>query len=100
MTDTQITIFTLQVLVHCHIPYAQSLKQKRRVLKSLIERMKNRLNASVAEVSHHDDWQRAVIGLSLISNDRQYLSRQLSLIEQLLLQHADIEIIRIEHAWL
>ncbi len=49
---------------------ANSLKEKRHVIKSIIERIKSRFNASVAEVDHNDLWNRAVIGVAVVSNKK------------------------------
>jgi len=54
---------------------ANSLKEKRRILKSLIERIKNRFNVSVAEVAEHDLWQRATIGISIVSCDQTFVHK-------------------------
>ena len=50
------------------IPEAQSLKDKRSVVKSLIERAKRELRISVAEVGMLDEWEVAEIGLACVSN--------------------------------
>ena len=49
-----------------HIPAANSLKSKRMVIKSLIEKIKNRFNVSVAEVDAQNLWQRSVIGIAYV----------------------------------
>ena len=48
--------------VTLHIHESHSLKDKRRVVRSLIERARSRFNASVAEVGELDNWQAAVVG--------------------------------------
>lgn len=52
-----------------------SLKEKRRILKSIKDRIKNRFNASIAEVDCHEKWQVAVIGFATVSNEGRYASR-------------------------
>jgi uncharacterized protein YlxP (DUF503 family) len=63
-----------------------SLKGKRQVMKSLIERVKQRFNVSISEVGDHDVWQRAQIGISVVGSDQEtldsVLSRLLSFIEE------------------
>lgn len=49
---------------------ANSLKEKRHVIKSIIERIKSRFNASVAEVDYNDLWNRSVIGIAVVSNKK------------------------------
>nr|PZN02219.1 MAG: DUF503 domain-containing protein [Bacillota bacterium] len=56
---------------------AFTLKEKRQVVKSVIERVKNRFNASVAEVGKLNDLQWAVIGISCVSNSAEHVESQL-----------------------
>jgi len=58
-----------------HIPEANSLKSKRMVIKSLIERIKNKFNVSVAEVDAQNLWQRSVIGIAYVSNETVMINR-------------------------
>jgi len=46
-----------------------SLKEKRHILKSIIDRLKSRYNVSVAEVGLNDKWKNAVIGVACVSNE-------------------------------
>lgn len=55
-------------IVKLHIPESQSLKEKRQVVKSVIAKLRNRFNISVAEVDDNDLWQVATIGISCVSN--------------------------------
>lgn len=57
---------------------ANSLKEKRRVLKSVIDRIKSRFNVSVAEVGEQDIWQRSTIGISFISCEQAHVHQVLS----------------------
>ena len=67
-----------------HIPGSRSLKDKRSVVKSLIARLRQQFNLSVAEVDDHELWQIATISLACVSNrnDRvdEVLSAAISLI--------------------
>ena len=59
------------------IPGNDSLKGKRRVIKSLIERVRHKFEAAVAEVGDNDLWQKARIGVALVGNDSQLLEARL-----------------------
>ena len=48
------------------LPYASSLKDKRQVIQSLIDRLRKRFSISVIEVDNHDLWQRASIGFAAV----------------------------------
>jgi len=51
----------------------RSLKEKRRVVKSVVEKVRNRFPVSIAEVGDHELWQSAVIGFCLISNEQVFV---------------------------
>lgn len=55
----------------------RSLKEKRGIVKSLIERLRSRFNISVSEVDHNDNKSSAVIGLAVVSNDSRFVNQQL-----------------------
>lgn len=55
-----------------HIPQARSLKDKRRVVKSLLDRISHRHRVSAAEVAHQDLHQRTQLGFALVNSDRQH----------------------------
>ncbi len=75
------------------IPGVSSLKEKRFVLKSIKTRLQNKFNASVAEVDHHDKWQRACLGIACVSNERRFLDETLNKIMNILLEDTRIELI-------
>jgi uncharacterized protein YlxP (DUF503 family) len=55
--------------VELHLPGATSLKDKRTVIRSLVDRLRRRFNVAVGEVDHHDLWQRATLGIVTVSNE-------------------------------
>jgi uncharacterized protein YlxP (DUF503 family) len=64
------------------IPENDSLKGKRRVVKSLLEKVRHKFAAAVAEVGDNDLWQKARIGVALVGNDAQLLNSRLQQIMQ------------------
>ena len=90
----------LLIQLNLQIPNAHSLKEKRRQIKSLKDRLTNRFNASVAEVDMLDNWQKSVIAVVMLSNDRSYLDKQYSLIETVVLEYAELELISADREWL
>ncbi|OGP69650.1 MAG: hypothetical protein A2Y80_02775 [Deltaproteobacteria bacterium RBG_13_58_19] len=54
-----------------------SLKGKRKVVRSLIEKVRHRFAAAIAEVEDHDLWQKAQIGVAMVGNDSQVLEARL-----------------------
>jgi uncharacterized protein YlxP (DUF503 family) len=82
------------------IPFSQSLKAKRRVIKSLKDRVRARFNAAVAEIGYLDEWQRSLIGVALLSNDPQHLERGSSAINRLIEEISDIRLLNAKLEWL
>ncbi|HOZ46724.1 MAG TPA: DUF503 domain-containing protein [Candidatus Hydrogenedentes bacterium] len=60
------------------IPGSRSLKEKRRVIKSLKQVMHNRFNCSVAEVDCQDVWSRARLAVCVVSGDSRHANEQLN----------------------
>jgi len=58
-----------------HIPHASSLKDKRQVARSIIEKARHKFNASVAEVDDHDNHQRLTIGISVVSAQNSHAQK-------------------------
>lgn len=60
------------------IPEANSLKDKRSVLKSILEGMRNKFNVSAAEVEHQDTWRRATVAITCVSNSQPFTNQVLN----------------------
>ncbi len=63
--------------LHVHFPGCSSLKEKRRRLKPLLNRLHKEFNISVAEVGYQDVWQDTLIACALISSDHNHTQRAL-----------------------
>ncbi len=68
-------IGTLTITLYLHA--SESLKDKRQIIKSLIETIRQKFNVSIAEVDALDKWQVAIIGAACIANDTQHVNRVL-----------------------
>ena len=58
--------------LYLNLPCAHSLKEKRMVVKSTIDKVKNKFNVSIAEVEDQDLHQSIVIGVAVVSNDTSH----------------------------
>ena len=67
----------------------RSLKGKRQILNSITKRVKNNFNVAIAEVDYQDKWQRAVLGVAVVSNAMDHangiLSKVVNFIESMYL---------------
>lgn len=78
-------------LAGCH-----SLKDKRRIVKSLKDRLHQRFNVSAAEVDHQDAWQQAALAVSVVSPDRRHAEEVLTSCDRLVQGEVLAHIIRSE----
>ena len=87
------SMFVGIIEIQIRIYGSNSLKDKRRVIKSIIDKIKNRFNVSCSDISNNNLWNRAGIGIALVSNDKSFVNKQINLIFDYVKQFYDIEII-------
>ena len=68
--------------IDLRIPHAQSLKDRRQVVRSLKEKLGHGFNISIAEMDESVTWQSATIGVVAISASRDYLTGQMEQVER------------------
>jgi len=78
--------------IELFIPESGSLKSKRFVLKSLKDKIRAKFNVSVAEVEDNELWQRAVLGVAMVSNERKFIDQVMNQIFNLVSQADEVEI--------
>jgi hypothetical protein len=71
------------VRIELHLPACSSLKDKRSIVRALKERIRHRVQAAVAEVDHQDLWQRAALGVSVVSGERRQVGELLQSVRHL-----------------
>lgn len=81
------------------IPQANSLKDKRRVIKSVKDRLRNRFNVSVAEIGDQNVWRSAELGVAVISGDSSYANGVLSRIQDIVNNLKDAIMTHCELEW-
>lgn len=69
----KIGVLTLEI----YLPHAQSLKDKRKTVRGLQDRLRKRYNVAVAELDFQDKWQRAVIGVVTLNSKSQIVEDRL-----------------------
>jgi len=82
------------------VPASRSLKSKRAVVRPIVEGLRRRFRVSVAEVDHHDRWQRAAIAVAVVAESDRHLREVLASVERFVLGAADVELLDTETAWL
>ena len=61
-----------------HLPENDSLKGKRMVVKSVVQRVRNRFNVAIAEIDTQDAWEVITLGIVCVSGDRRHSNEMLS----------------------
>ncbi|HVX28907.1 MAG TPA: DUF503 domain-containing protein [Nitrolancea sp.] len=56
-----------------HIPAAQSLKDRRRVVKSIMQRVRNRFDVAIADIDEQQQWQAATLGIVAVANSSRHV---------------------------
>ena len=80
------------VRLELELPFSSSLKDKRRTLRSLKDRVR-RKNVSVVETDHQDLWQRATVELALAGVDRRTVEEKREEVRRALLNYEDLAIL-------
>jgi len=94
--DLYISLLTIELV----IPWAQSLKDRRSAVHGLKDRLRARFNAAVAEVDHLDKWQRAVLAVCMLGNDRRQLESEMARVRQLCEEARDVQLAEMRQQWL
>jgi uncharacterized protein len=83
-----------------HIPQSRSLKAKRAVIRPIVDGLRHRFRISVAEVDHHDQWQRTSVAVAAVARTDSQLRDLLAAVERFVVAAPGIELLDVETAWL
>jgi uncharacterized protein YlxP (DUF503 family) len=90
----------LLLRVELHLPFCHSLKEKRGIIKPLLNDLRADFNISVAEIDHHDVWQSSALAIVGVSGLREALERM----ERQVVEHLDtlegVQVGEIAREWL
>ncbi len=81
------------VEMEIYIYEVNSLKEKRQVVKSLIERLKNKHNISIAEIGDLELWNKLVLGISVVSNSKLIVEKSIESIRSFVENDHRVEIV-------
>lgn len=85
-------MYVAVVRAELHLPHAQSLKDKRQVLNRLKDRLRA-THAAVAEVDHADLWQRATIGIAVVTGAPGALGEMLQSLRDIVERQPEIVVL-------
>ncbi len=86
--------------VEVHLRAVHSLKEKRAVIRPVLEGCRHRFSAAAAEVEHQDRWQRATVGVAVVSGSVAHTAEVLDAVERFIWSFPELEVIRCQRRWL
>lgn len=90
----------LALELELRIRSSHSLKDKRMVLRSLLDGIRNRYPVAAAEVDHQDTWQRAAVGVASVSGSATVAGRIIDEVERFVWSFPDIEVVATGRQWM
>jgi uncharacterized protein YlxP (DUF503 family) len=67
---------TMKIILRVHDNH--SLKGKRKIVRSMVDKVKHKFNVAIAEVGSNDKWQKIELGISTVGNDRRHIDTSLN----------------------
>lgn len=87
------------VRLELHIPTSRSLKEKRAALRPIVEGIRHRFQVSVAEVGYQDKWQRALVGLAVVSDSYAHAADVVAAVERWVWSKPDVDVCGFDTTW-
>jgi uncharacterized protein YlxP (DUF503 family) len=87
------------LLFDLHIPLSHSLKEKRAVIKPILEGARRRFQVAAAEVAFQDQWQRAELGMAAVASSAGHVEEVLGQVERFVWSFPEIEVVRCDRSW-
>jgi uncharacterized protein YlxP (DUF503 family) len=84
--------------IELFLPHCHSLKEKRAVVKPIIEGIRRRYQAAVAEVDHQDKWQRAAVGVAVVSASPSHAGEVMRAVERFVWSFPEVDVVSIDDA--
>jgi len=75
------------------VPHANSLKEKRAVIRPLVEGVRRSASVSVSEVAHQDTWQRSAIGVAIVTPDPRSMERLVAIVRRRVEEDPQVELL-------
>jgi len=84
-----VAVYTIDLI----IPESHSLKDKRRILMQLRDKIARKFNVSIAELDHHNVWQKATLGIACLANEQRHVNQVLDQVMNVIYDVPRLEVI-------
>ena len=88
------------ITLELHLPDVHSLKEKRSVLRPIIEGARRRYAVAAAEVDHQDAWQLAAVGMAAVSSSAAHVTDVLDAVERFVWSFPEVEVTSTRRGWM
>jgi uncharacterized protein len=95
-----VTVYAAVLRVELHVPAAHSLKDKRAVIKPIVEGARRRFAVAASETGFVDKWQRAELGVAAVGSSQGHVTATLDNVERWIWSHTEIVVTDTERRWL
>jgi uncharacterized protein YlxP (DUF503 family) len=86
--------------VEIQIASSGSLKEKRAVVRHIVDTARRRFGVSASEVAHHDRWQRAGLAFAFVAPSAGYVTEVLDRVERFVWSHPEVTVLSVARHWL
>ena len=93
-------MYVAALAVELHLPDVHSLKQKRAIVKPVLEGARHRHHVSAAEVGRQDVWQRASLGFAVVSSSERQAITVLDELERFVWSFPEVEVLSGDRHWM
>jgi len=93
-------MFVLAYDVELRIGESQSLKDKRQVVKPILDRARRRYGVSASEVGFQDQWQRARLGFAVVASSQGQATEIIDKVDRFVWSHPEIDVLLTDRRWL
>jgi uncharacterized protein YlxP (DUF503 family) len=93
-------VHVLALAIELHIPLSHSLKEKRAVMRPLLDGLRNRHPVAAAETNYQDKWQRAEIGIVAVSSSATLVAQVVDDAERFVWSFPEVEVTDARRSWL
>jgi len=93
-------MYVAAMRIELRIRDAQSLKEKRNIVKAVISHLASTFGAAVAEVDDLDKWQKTTLGVAVVSNQAGHIDRMLHSVRRAIDERPDVELLRTSLSYL
>ena len=93
-------MFVLALEVDIHVGASHSLKDKRQVVKHLVETARSRYGVAAAEVDGQELWQRATVGFATVSSSATHAERVIDEVDRFVWSHPELQVLSSQRRWM